>query len=115
MIKAITFDLWDTVFIDDTDEPKRKAAGKPTKGVERRELVKQFADKHQIISQEIVDAAYNAQDAAFRKAWHDQHVTWSVSERLEIVLKGNDPSIQYVHCFCHFGRTKIFCIFFLQC
>ena len=88
MIKAITFDLWDTVFIDDTDEPKRKAAGRPTKAVERRELVKQFVDKHQPISQEIVNAAYNAQDAAFRKAWHDQHITWSVKERLEIVLKG---------------------------
>jgi len=88
MIKAITFDLWDTVFIDDTDEPKRKAAGRPTKGVERRELVKQFVDKHQQVSQEVVDAAYNAQDAAFRKAWHDQHYTWSVKERMEIVLKG---------------------------
>lgn len=88
MIKAITFDLWDTVFIDDTDEPKRKAASRPTKAVERRELVKQFVDKHQQISQEIVNAAYNAQDAAFRKAWHDQHITWSVKERLEIVLKG---------------------------
>ena len=88
MIKAITFDLWDTVFIDDTDEPKRKAAGRPTKAVERRELVKQFVDKHQPISQEIVNAAYNAQDAAFRKAWHDQHITWYVKERLEIVLKG---------------------------
>jgi putative hydrolase of the HAD superfamily len=88
MIKAITFDLWDTVFIDDTDEPKRKAAGRPTKGVERRELVKRFVDKHQKVSQEVVDAAYNAQDAAFRKAWHDQHVTWSVKERMEIVLKG---------------------------
>ena len=88
MIKAITFDLWDTVFIDDTDEPKRKAAGRPTKAVERRELVKQFVDKHQQVSQEIVNAAYNAQDAAFRKAWHDQHITWSVKERLEIVLKG---------------------------
>lgn len=88
MIKAITFDLWDTVFIDDTDEPKRKAAGRPTKAVERRELVKQFVNKHQPVSQEIVNAAYNAQDAAFRKAWHDQHITWSVQERLEIVLKG---------------------------
>ena len=88
MIKAITFDLWDTVFIDDTDEPKRKAAGRPTKAIERRQLVKQFVDKHQPVSQEIVNASYDAQDAAFRKAWHDQHITWSVTERLEIVLKG---------------------------
>jgi putative hydrolase of the HAD superfamily len=88
MIKAITFDLWDTVFIDDTDEPKREAAGRATKAVERRELVKQFVNKHKEVSQEEVNAAYNAQDAAFRKAWHDQHVTWSVKERIEIVLKG---------------------------
>lgn len=88
MIKAITFDLWDTVFIDDSDEPKRKAAGRPTKAIERRKLVKQFVEKHQPISQQIVDAAYDAQDAAFRKTWHDQHVTWTVNERLEIVLKG---------------------------
>jgi putative hydrolase of the HAD superfamily len=88
MIKAITFDLWDTVFIDDTDEPKRKVAGKPTKAIERRMLVKQFADKYQPISQAIVNAAYDAQDAAFRKAWHDQHITWTVEERLEVVFKG---------------------------
>ena len=88
MIKAITFDLWDTVFIDDSDEPKRKAADRPTKSVERRKLVKQFVDKHQQISQEVVNAVYDAQDAAFRKVWHDHHITWTVKERLEIVLKG---------------------------
>ncbi len=88
MIKAITFDLWDTVFIDDSDEPKRKAAGRPTKAVERRKLVKQFIEKHQQISEDVVNAAYDAQDAAFRKTWHDCHITWTVKERLEIVLKG---------------------------
>ena len=35
-----------------------------------------------------MNAAYNAQDAAFRKAWHELHITWSVKERIEIVLKG---------------------------
>ncbi len=88
MIKAITFDLWDTVFIDDTDEPKRKAVGRSSKNIERRELVKQFVDKYKQVSQEIVNATYDAQDAAFRKTWHDQHVTWSVKERMEIILKG---------------------------
>ena len=93
MIKAITFDLWDTVFIDDSDEPKRKAAGKPTKAVERRQLVKQFANKHKQVSQEVVNAAYDAQDAAFRKVWHELHITWSVKERLKIVLKGIGVSL----------------------
>ena len=93
MIKAITFDLWDTVFIDDSDEPKRKAAGRPPKAVERRQLVKQFADKHKQVSQEVVNAVYDAQDAAFRKVWHELHITWSVKERLEIVLKGIGVSL----------------------
>ena len=88
MIKAITFDLWDTVFINDSDEPKRKAAGRPTKAEERRLLVKQFAEKHKPVSQELVNAVYDTQDAAFRKTWHDQHVTWTVRERMEIILKG---------------------------
>jgi len=88
MIKAITFDLWDTVIVDDSDEPKRKAAGRASKAQERRKLVKQFTEKYQEIPQEIIDAVYDAQDAAFRKVWHDHHVTWTVSERLDIILKG---------------------------
>ena len=88
MIKGITFDLWDTIFIDDSDEPKRKAAGRPTKSVERRELVKRFVDKHKVFSQELINAVYDTQDAAFRFAWHELHITWTVKERLEIILKG---------------------------
>jgi putative hydrolase of the HAD superfamily len=87
MIKGITFDLWDTVFVDDSDEPKRAAAGRPSKPVERRTLVHQYLNKIQAIDRQLVDVAYNAADAAFRKVWHDQHVTWKVRERLEVVLK----------------------------
>ncbi|MCA9731971.1 MAG: HAD family hydrolase [Deferribacteres bacterium] len=88
MIKGITFDLWDTVFIDDSDEPKRKAAGRPTKPIERRQIVHQFINKHKSVSLEIVTAVYDAVDAAFRKVWHEQFVTWTVHERLSIILKG---------------------------
>ena len=93
MIKAITFDLWDTVFIDDSDEPKRKAAGRPTKVIERRQLVYDFINRHKEVSLDLVNSSYDAQDAAFRKVWHDHHVTWSVKERLEIVMKGLDTSL----------------------
>ena len=93
MIKGITFDLWDTVFIDDSDEPKRKEAGRPTKAIERRQLVKRFVDKYKIISQEIINAVFDTQDAAFRLAWHELHVTWTVKERLEIILKGLGVSL----------------------
>jgi FMN phosphatase YigB (HAD superfamily) len=38
-IKAITFDLWDTLIDDDSDEAKRKAQGLRSKYDERRHLV----------------------------------------------------------------------------
>ena len=88
MIRAITFDLWDTVIHDDSDEPKRAAAGLPSKREARRALVREALAGHQGVPAEVVDAAYDVADAAFNKVWHDQHVTWSVSERLSVLLRG---------------------------
>lgn len=87
-VKAITFDLWDTIILDDSDEPKRRAAGRPTKKAERRELVHRYCSKHEHIDRKLVDAVYDAADAAFGKVWKEQHVTWTVGERLDIVLRG---------------------------
>lgn len=92
-IRAITFDLWDTVFADDTDEPKRKAAGRPSKGEERRQLVYQYISKQKIIAMPTVESVYDAVDTAFDKVWHTLHVTWSVRERLDIILKGLSVTI----------------------
>ena len=87
-IKAITFDLWDTVFIDDSDEPKRQSRGLESKALERRTLVHQFLHKQSPISKGAVNLAYNVADAAFRQVWYGQSVTWSVEERLLVILKG---------------------------
>lgn len=87
-ITAITFDLWDTVFIDDSDEPKRKAQGLPPKPVMRRQLVHRALEKHAPIPRETVDLAYNVTDAAFSHVWHRQFHTWTVRERLTVLLKG---------------------------
>jgi len=32
--------------------------------------------------------AYDTADAAFNAVWHDQHVTWPIATRLDVVLKG---------------------------
>jgi putative hydrolase of the HAD superfamily len=32
-------------------------------------------------------------DAAFRKVWHDQHVTWTVRQRLSVLLEGLQVSL----------------------
>jgi putative hydrolase of the HAD superfamily len=87
-IQAITFDLWDTVFIDDSDEPKRKAQGLAPKPVERRNLVQQFLDHHEPISRELIDLAYDTTDAAFHQVWYGQNITWTVHQRLSVLLKG---------------------------
>jgi len=93
MIRAITFDLWDTVIHDDSDEPKRAAAGLPSKREARRALVREALADHGAVSANIVNAAYDVADAAFNKAWHDQHVTWSVGERLSVLLHGLDRAL----------------------
>ena len=86
-ISAITFDLWDTVLIDDSDEAKRKTAGRPPKGIERRNLIQQFLEKHSPASWDIIDPVYDAVDAAFKKVWDELHVTWTVRERLSLILE----------------------------
>jgi len=87
-IGAITFDLWDCLFCDDTDEPKRTAAGLPSKPVARRQLLHEYLNRHAPIDRATVDLAFDLGDAAFRKVWHDQHVTWKVPERLRVILEG---------------------------
>jgi putative hydrolase of the HAD superfamily len=87
VIRAITFDLWDTVFVDDSDEPKRAAKGLLPKPAERRNLVHQFLERHEPISTEKVELAYDAVDAAFHHVWYSQNITWTVRERLSVLLK----------------------------
>ena len=87
-VRAISFDLWDTVFIDDSDEPKRRAQGLAPKPVERRTLVHRFLSQHAAIDRALVDCAYNTADAAFRHVWHHQFLTWPVEVRLRVVLSG---------------------------
>ena len=88
MIKAITFDLWDTVIHDDSDEPKRKAQGLPSKREYRRELARQAFSRTGKIEARQVDIAYDTMEAAFHHVWHEQHVTWTVSERVSVLESG---------------------------
>ena len=88
MIKAVTFDLWDTIVYDDTDEPKRAAQGLRSKRDERRHLVWQALERIAPVDRAAVDIAYDVADAAFNKVWHEQHITWTIAERLKVVLDG---------------------------
>ncbi|MCP4603247.1 MAG: HAD family hydrolase [Proteobacteria bacterium] len=92
-IRAITFDLWDTLLVDDSDEAKRAAMGLPSKPVERRNLVEEFLARDKTISRSIVDVAYDTVDAAFREVWYRQNVTWTVEQRLSVLLRGLDREL----------------------
>ena len=88
MIRAVTFDLWDTVIHDGSDEPKRAASDLPSKRALRRALVRDALAAHAPVPAGVVETAYDSADAAFAKVWHEQHVTWTVAERLSVVLRG---------------------------
>jgi len=88
-IQAICFDLWDTVFIDDSDEPKRAQRNLPPKPIERRNLVECFLQEAgSPVARHLIDIAYDTTDAAFYQVWYGQQLTWPVAERLGVLLKG---------------------------
>ena len=87
-IQAITFDLWDTLIVDDSDEPVRAERRLRTKPEQRRALVYEFLRRHGPLDREAVDLAYDTTDAAFREVWYGQNVTWTVRTRLGVLLAG---------------------------
>ena len=87
-IKAITFDLWDTLVDDDSDEPKRAAQGLRSKRDERRHLIWEALDAIEPIDAAAVTLAYDTADAAFNTVWRNQHVTWEIADRMNVILKG---------------------------
>ena len=86
-LKAVSFDLWDTIIDDDSDEPKRRAQGLRAKPQQRRHLLYQALNGHRPVTEQQVNAAFDAADAAFQKAWKQDSVTWPVAERLGVTLK----------------------------
>ena len=92
-LKAVTFDFWDTIVDDDSDEPKRAKRGLRSKPDERRHLLWQALNHHQAISPEHVNAAFDAADAAFNKAWKGRSITWKVADRLARALMELDRTL----------------------
>lgn len=87
-IKALTFDLWDTLIDDDSDEPKRKAQGLRSKYDERRHVVWEALNRVEAIDEATVRLAFDVADAAFNNVWKRHSVTWLVEERVDVILKG---------------------------
>jgi len=87
-LKAITFDLWDTIVADDSDEAVRAERGLLSKRDQRRSSLYDALVVTSPIELSVVELAFDVADAAFNHAWHDGHVTWKVAERVDVILNG---------------------------
>ncbi len=92
-IRAVTFDFWDTLVHDDSDEPKRAALGLRDKREERRHQVWEALNVVEPISRERVFLAYDTAEAGFHATWRENAVNWTVEQRLRIVIEGLGRSL----------------------
>ncbi len=83
MIKAITFDFWDTLVFDDSDEPKRAALGLGSKAETRLQLLTAEIRQHNpAISPDQIEAAFAYANGRFHTYWKTLHITPNVASRL---------------------------------
>ena len=87
-IKAISFDMWDTLVDDDSDETVRAERGLRSKKDERRHLVWQALNELEPTDYERVALAYDTADAGFNLVWKKLHINWTLEQRLKVVLDG---------------------------
>ncbi len=88
MIEAITFDFWDTIAVDDSDEAKRRALGLPSKAEARVALFVDFVTRrHAGISAARAAGAYQYANERFRSEWHTEHRTPAVSTRVSYAFE----------------------------
>jgi FMN phosphatase YigB (HAD superfamily) len=83
MIRAITFDFWDTIVRDDSDEPKRAALGLASKAETRLQLLTaEIARYHPELEPQRVKTAFEQANQRFNHRWQVDHVTSPVATRL---------------------------------
>ncbi|MGL4650937.1 MAG: HAD family hydrolase [Caldilineaceae bacterium] len=88
MIEAITFDFWDTLAIDDSDEVRRRALGLPSKAEARTQLFAEFVTRrHPQVTVAAARDAWQVANDRFRQEWHTQFRTPAVSTRVSYALE----------------------------
>lgn len=87
-IKAVSFDLWDTLVDDDSDEAIRAARGLRSKHDERRHLVWRALNDSEAIEMDRVVLAYDTTDAGFNLVWKQNYINWTLEQRLNVTLRG---------------------------
>jgi HAD superfamily hydrolase (TIGR01549 family) len=91
MVMGVTFDFWDTLAADDSDEPKRRARGLPTKAEARAELfAESITANYPHVSYEQAICAYTEANERFRTDWLQNHHTPAVPVRLYYAYESLD-------------------------
>ena len=86
-IRAITFDLWDTLVIDDSDEKERARRGLASKADTRRAGFVTLARQHRPeLAADRIHQAYDHAVATFRRWWKVEHHTPPIAEWLKVGL-----------------------------
>ncbi len=88
MIAAVTFDFWDTLVVDDSDEAERAARGLPTKAEARAAaFIDMVRAAHPELEPRRVREALDGAEAWFRRCWRRDHHTPSVARRFDVGLE----------------------------
>ena len=83
MIRAVTFDFWDTLAVDDSDEPKRAAAGLlPKPAARRAAFAAEICAHHPDITPSAAEAAFEGANAWAKVRWRSDFVNPSVAQRV---------------------------------
>lgn len=82
MIRTVSFDFWDTLAADDSDEEKRLAQGLFSKPQARLALwIKEIQKTHPEISRAQIEAAFHQANERFQIIWKKEARTLPVDER----------------------------------
>lgn len=92
MVGAVTFDLWDTLVVDDSDEAARRTSGLPSKAEARSQAFVAEVRAWHDVPEDRARAALDAANEAFRQAWKVEHRTPHVADRLRDALSRLDLS-----------------------
>jgi putative hydrolase of the HAD superfamily len=84
-VRALTFDLWDTLVIDDSDEPRRAAQGLPPKKEARARAFVELVSGAGV-DEAAARSAWSDANAIFRVWWKQEHRTPPVAARLDHAL-----------------------------
>lgn len=82
MIRAVTFDFWDTIVVDDSDEPERARRGLATKKQARWALFRDELRAHVERPASELAAAWDEANAHFRHQWKVELHTPHIADRV---------------------------------